>query len=102
VAGPRVHLAERIEAAPEFAAFDAEMHYDIPGVRVADPKACQCGEVFESRDQALGMQGPSALRARPKLRSGLAWCRRRGRARRTTIFGRLHRDAAVALGRRAT
>ncbi len=27
--------------------FDAEFRYDVPGVRVADPKACQCGEVLK-------------------------------------------------------
>ena len=32
---------------PEFAQFDAEVRYAIPGVRVADPKACQCGEVLK-------------------------------------------------------
>jgi hydrogenase expression/formation protein HypD len=32
---------------PEFAAWDAEVRYDVPGVRVADPKACQCGEVLK-------------------------------------------------------
>ena len=31
----------------EFAAFDAERRYGVPGVRVADPKACQCGEVLK-------------------------------------------------------
>jgi len=31
----------------EFAAFDAELRFDVPGVRVADPKACQCGEVLK-------------------------------------------------------
>ena len=31
----------------EFAAFDAERLFDVPGVRVADPKACQCGEVLK-------------------------------------------------------
>jgi hydrogenase expression/formation protein HypD len=31
----------------EFAAFDAERRYEVPGVRVADPKACQCGEVLK-------------------------------------------------------
>jgi hydrogenase expression/formation protein HypD len=30
-----------------YAAFDAELRFDIPGVRVADPKACQCGEVLK-------------------------------------------------------
>jgi len=31
----------------EFAHWDAELRYDLPGVRVADPKACQCGEVLK-------------------------------------------------------
>jgi len=29
-----------------FAPFDAEARYELPGARVADPKACQCGEVL--------------------------------------------------------
>ncbi|MGR6320163.1 hydrogenase formation protein HypD [Micromonospora soli] len=31
----------------EYAAYDAERIFDVPGVRVADPKACQCGEVLK-------------------------------------------------------
>jgi hydrogenase expression/formation protein HypD len=31
----------------KYAAFDAERLFDVPGVRVADPKACQCGEVLK-------------------------------------------------------
>jgi hydrogenase expression/formation protein HypD len=30
-----------------FAAYDAERIFDLPAVRVADPKACQCGEVLK-------------------------------------------------------
>jgi hydrogenase expression/formation protein HypD len=30
-----------------FADWDAEVRYEVPGVRVADPKACQCGEVLK-------------------------------------------------------
>ena len=30
-----------------YADFDAELRYSVPGVRVADPKACQCGEVLK-------------------------------------------------------
>src|ERR687886_346314 len=30
-----------------FADFDAELRHAVPGVRVADPKACQCGEVLK-------------------------------------------------------
>ncbi len=32
---------------PDFAAWDAELRFPVPGVRVADPKACQCGEVLK-------------------------------------------------------
>ena len=39
------HSALRMK--PSYAAFDAEKHFDLPGVRVADPKACQCGEVLK-------------------------------------------------------
>ncbi len=31
----------------DFAEFDAERRFGVPGVRVADPKACQCGEVLK-------------------------------------------------------
>jgi hydrogenase expression/formation protein HypD len=31
---------------PEFADWDAELRFNVPGIRVADPKACQCGEVL--------------------------------------------------------
>lgn len=27
--------------------FDAELRYEVPGLRIADPKACQCGEVLK-------------------------------------------------------
>jgi hydrogenase expression/formation protein HypD len=30
-----------------YAEFDAELRWEVPGVRVADPKACQCGEVLK-------------------------------------------------------
>jgi hypothetical protein len=36
---------------------DAERRFDLPGVRVADPAACQCGEVLKGVHQALGVQG---------------------------------------------
>jgi hydrogenase expression/formation protein HypD len=36
-----------LELRDEFAEWDAEVRYEVPGVRVADPKACQCGEVLK-------------------------------------------------------
>jgi hydrogenase expression/formation protein HypD len=31
----------------DFAEFDAERVFTVPGIRVADPKSCQCGEVLK-------------------------------------------------------
>jgi hydrogenase expression/formation protein HypD len=39
------HSALRMR--PEYAPYDAELLFRVPGVRVADPKACQCGEVLK-------------------------------------------------------
>jgi len=36
-----------LAVAPEFSSWDAELRFEVPGVRVADPKACQCGEVLK-------------------------------------------------------
>jgi hydrogenase expression/formation protein HypD len=36
-----------LQVREKYAAFDAERHFRLPGVRVADPKACQCGEVLK-------------------------------------------------------
>jgi hydrogenase expression/formation protein HypD len=36
-----------LKIAPAYADFDAERRFDVSGVRVADPKACQCGEVLK-------------------------------------------------------
>lgn len=33
--------------APALAEFDAETRFEVPGARIADPKACQCGEVLK-------------------------------------------------------
>ena len=39
------HSGVRPRAA--FAAFDAERRFGVPGLNIADPKACQCGEVLK-------------------------------------------------------
>jgi hydrogenase expression/formation protein HypD len=36
-----------LRIAEDYAEFDAERRWEVPGVRVADPKACQCGEVLK-------------------------------------------------------
>jgi hydrogenase expression/formation protein HypD len=39
------HSGVRIRDA--YAAFDAERKFSVPNVTIADPKACQCGEVLK-------------------------------------------------------
>jgi hydrogenase expression/formation protein HypD len=34
---------------PEFAEWNAELKFEVPGIKVADPKACQCGEVLRGK-----------------------------------------------------
>jgi len=36
-----------LKLSPAYADFDSELRFSVPGVRVADPKACQCGEVLK-------------------------------------------------------
>ncbi|MGI8824855.1 MAG: hydrogenase formation protein HypD [Chloroflexota bacterium] len=36
-----------LKLSPAYADFDSELRFAVPGVRVADPKACQCGEVLK-------------------------------------------------------
>ncbi|HEV7397520.1 MAG TPA: hydrogenase formation protein HypD, partial [Pyrinomonadaceae bacterium] len=31
----------------KYAEFDAELKFSVPGLRIADPKACQCGEILK-------------------------------------------------------
>ena len=38
--------ASALRLRPAFAAWDAEERFDVPCAAVADPKACQCGEVL--------------------------------------------------------
>ena len=40
----------------EYAEWDAEQRFPIPGTRVTDPKAAQCGEVLEGRAEARAVQ----------------------------------------------
>ena len=36
-----------LQLSPTYADYDAELRFALPGVRVAAPKACQCGEVLK-------------------------------------------------------
>jgi hydrogenase expression/formation protein HypD len=83
---------------PEFEAFDAEVYYDVPGVRVADPKACQCGEVLKGviKPWECKVFGTACT---PDTPIGTCMVSSEGACAAYYNFGRLHREAAVALGR---
>ncbi len=43
--GSIAHSGMKINS--KYARFDAEMKFSVPGLRIADPKACQCGEILK-------------------------------------------------------
>jgi hydrogenase expression/formation protein HypD len=82
----------------EFAPWDAELRYDVPGVRVADPKACQCGEVLKGviRPWECKVFGTACT---PETPIGTCMVSSEGACAAYYNFGRMHREAAVTLGR---
>jgi hydrogenase expression/formation protein HypD len=83
---------------PEFAPWDAELRFEVPGVRVADPKACQCGEVLKGviRPWECKVFGTACT---PESPIGTCMVSSEGACAAYYNFGRLHRDVAVAIGR---
>lgn len=43
--GSIAHSGLRLQR--KYAQFDAELKFSVPGLRIADPKACQCGEILK-------------------------------------------------------
>ncbi len=82
----------------DFAEWDAELRYDVPGVRVADPKACQCGEVLKGviKPWECKVFGTACT---PETPIGTCMVSSEGACAAYYNFGRLHREAAVTLGR---
>jgi hydrogenase expression/formation protein HypD len=81
-----------------YARFDAERIFAVPGVRVADPKACQCGEVLKGvlRPWECKVFGTACT---PETPIGTCMVSSEGACAAYYNFGRLHREAAVSLGR---
>ncbi len=82
----------------EFAPWDAELLFEVPGVRVADPKACQCGEVLKGviKPWECKVFGTACT---PETPIGTCMVSSEGACAAYYNFGRLHREAAVTLGR---
>jgi len=90
------HSALRV--ADAYAAFDAERIFQLPGVRVADPKSCQCGEVLKGvlKPWECKVFGTACT---PETPIGTCMVSSEGACAAYYNFGRLHREAAVTLGR---
>jgi len=88
------HSALRIR--DSYAAFDAEARFPVPGVRVADPKACQCGEVLKGvlKPWECKVFGTACT---PETPIGTCMVSSEGACAAYYNFGRLHRTAAVTL-----
>jgi hydrogenase expression/formation protein HypD len=76
----------------DFADFDAELRFSMPGVRVADPKACQCGEVLKGvlKPWECKVFGTACT---PETPIGTCMVSPEGACAAYYNFGRLHRDA---------
>ena len=82
---------------PEFAEWDAELRYEVPGVRVADPKACQCGEVLKGviKPWECKVFGTACT---PETPIGTCMVSSEGACAAYYNFGRLHREVALTVG----
>ncbi len=84
----------------DFAAWDAELRFAVPGVRVADPKSCQCGEVLKGviKPWECKVFGTACT---PETPIGTCMVSSEGACAAYYNFGRLHRIAStVAAGSR--
>jgi hydrogenase expression/formation protein HypD len=80
-----------------FAAFDAERRFAVPAVRVADPKACQCGEVLKGvlKPWQCKVFGTACT---PETPIGTCMVSSEGACAAYYHFGRLHRQMATEVG----
>ncbi len=83
----------------DYAQWDAEVRFSMPGVRVADPKACQCGEVLKGviKPWECKVFGTACT---PETPIGTCMVSPEGACAAYYNFGRLHRDTAVLVGQR--
>jgi hydrogenase expression/formation protein HypD len=83
----------------DFSPWDAELRFAVPGVRVADPKACQCGEVLKGviKPWECKVFGTACT---PETPIGTCMVSSEGACAAYYNFGRLHREVAVTVGAR--
>ena len=81
----------------KYAEFDAEERFAMSGVRVADPKACQCGEVLKGviKPWECKVFGTACT---PETPIGTCMVSPEGACAAYYNFGRLHRETALMVG----
>ena len=81
---------------PEFAAWDAEELYALPGARIEDPKACRCGEVLtgQIKPWECGVFGTACTPERPL---GTCMVSSEGACAAFYAYGRQRRAAGARL-----
>jgi hydrogenase expression/formation protein HypD len=81
----------------DYEQFDAERRYNMPGIRVADPKACQCGEVLKGviKPWECKVFGTACT---PETPIGTCMVSPEGACAAYYNFGRLHRETAELVG----
>jgi len=86
-----------LKVAGAFAEFDAEERFSMPGIRVADPKACQCGEVLKGvlKPWECKVFGTACT---PETPIGTCMVSPEGACAAYYNFGRLHRETAILVG----
>jgi hydrogenase expression/formation protein HypD len=86
-----------LKVAAAYAEFDAEERFSMPGVRVADPKACQCGEVLKGvlKPWECKVFGTACT---PETPIGTCMVSPEGACAAYYNFGRLHRETAILVG----
>ena len=89
-----------LKVSEEYQEFDAELRFDMPGIRVADPKACQCGEVLKGaiKPWQCKVFGTACT---PETPIGTCMVSSEGACAAYYNFGRMHREAAELVGRSA-
>ena len=98
VARARLHLPERPQAAARVRRLGRRAALlEVPGVRVADPKACQCGEVLKGviKPWECKVFGTACT---PETPIGTCMVSSEGACAAYYNFGRLHREAAALVG----
>lgn len=78
-----------------YAAFDAEERFEVPGARVADPRACQCGQVLRGLIQPWQCR-VFAKACTPERPIGTCMVSSEGACAAYYNFGRRHRQAQKA------